>query len=370
MINVAEARMDKLRIIGVMLAIKGVLLVFGGQVFQILTNIYRGGFYESLMLWNRWDVLHYQRLAEFGYGTTQALKPSMVFYPLFPGLIRVFSYITGEYIVSSFIIASIVSIIAALYFYDLVSFEYSREIALRSVWFFLIFPTAYFLHIPYTEGLFLMLVFAAMYEARNERWLTASIIGAFACATRGNGIVLVLALGVEVLHQLWTTRKWQNQWLYLAIAPMGFLLYLGIVRMATGDAFSFVEIRKQAFYISSAAPWTGVQAVIGQLGGSPMQAQMVGMQELLFVALGFVCAVISWFKLRPIYSVWITFNWLLVTSVTFVASVPRYTLSMFPIFILAAMLAKEVYWLCVLTLISLMYFAIFSGFFARGFWAF
>lgn len=361
---------DRLRIVGLMVAIKGVLLVFGGQVFQILTNTYRGGAYESLMLWNRWDVLHYQRLAEFGYGTTPTLKPSMVFYPLLPGLIRFVSFITGEYIVSSFIIASIVSIVAALYFYDLVKFEYSRELALRSVWFFLIFPTAYFLHVPYTEGLFLMLVFASIYEARKERWLTASIIAAFACATRGNGIVLVLALGVEVLHQFWKTRKWQNQWLYLAIAPIGFLLYLGIVRMATGDAFSFVEIRQQAFFISSAAPWTGIKAVFGQLDSTPMQAQMVGIQELLFVALGLICAVISWFKLRPIYSVWITFNWLLVTSVTFVASVPRYTLSMFPIFILAAMLAKEVYWLCVLTFISLIYFGIFSGFFARGFWAF
>lgn len=353
-----------------MIAIKGVLLIYGGQFYQVLINLPRGGFYDSLMLWNRWDALQYQRLAEFGYGMSPDLKPAMVFYPLYPGLIRLFSFITGEYVISSFLIASAFSILAALVFYNLVKFEYSREVALRAVWFFLIFPTAYFLHIPYTEGLFLLLVFGAIYEARNERWFTASVLVAFACATRGNGIVLVLALGVEVLHQLWTSRKWQNQYLYLFIAPTGFLFYLAIVHIASGDPFAFIEIRKEAFYISSAPPWAGITAVYNQLGGVPSQALMVGVYELIFIALGFVCAVISWFKLRPVYSVWITFNWLLIVSVTYVASVPRYTLSMFPIFILAAMLAKEVYWLCVLTIISLLYFAMFAGFFARGFWAF
>src|SRR5207244_11360358 len=60
---------------------------------------------------------------------------------------------------------------------------------------------------------------------------------------------------------------------------------------------------------------------------TPNEAEMVGAQELQFVALGFVCMIISWIKLRPIYAVWMTGTWLLFTAVNFLQSVPRYTLT-------------------------------------------
>lgn len=37
------------------------------------------------------------------------------------------------------------------------------------VWFFLIFPNAYFLHIGYTESLTLALLLASLLSARSER---------------------------------------------------------------------------------------------------------------------------------------------------------------------------------------------------------
>ena len=68
---------------------------------------------------------------------------------------------------------------------------------------------------------------------------------------------------------------------------------------------------------------------------------MIGTQEVTFIALGLVCTIVSWIKLRPVYSVWMTGNWILFVCVSFVLSVPRYTLTMFPIFILFAMLAAR-----------------------------
>jgi hypothetical protein len=46
---------------------------------------------------------------------------------------------------------------------------------------------------------------------------------------------------------------------------------------------------------------------------------------------------------------WVTGNWMLFTSVTFFLSVPRYTLAMFPTFILFALLAENRFWRFVLT---------------------
>jgi hypothetical protein len=75
----------------------------------------------------------------------------------------------------------------------------------------------------------------------------------------------------------------------------------------------------------------------------------VGTQELFFVALGFVCTIISWIKLRPAYAMWMAGSWILSASVNFFRSMPRYRLTMFPIFILFALLRRNRFWAGVLT---------------------
>lgn len=370
-LQAAKSRqMDRLKIISVVIGIKGVLLVYGGQVFQALADQKLATFAEWLNIWHRWDAVHYRKLAEVGYSATGEMRPLMVFYPLFPWLIRFLTYLTDNYVLSIFLISTVASVVAAVLFYNLVSLDYPRKTAMHAVWFLFIFPTSYFLHIGYTESLFLALAIGCIYAARTGNWMLVGIIGALACMTRANGLVLVPALAVEIAHQYWLTRRLDLRWLWVALVPLGFGVYLAINASAAGDAFAFMPIRQEAFYISSAPPWVGVQAAIGQMGRSPSQAEMLGMQEFIFIALGFVCMVVGWFKLRPIYSVWITFTWLLVVSVTFIASVPRYTLTMFPIFILFAILAKRPYWLAVITFWSLLYLGFFSSLFVWGRWAF
>jgi hypothetical protein len=65
-----------------------------------------------------------------------------------------------------------------------------------------------------------------------------------------------------------------------------------------------------------------------------------------------------------------TGNMILLTSVNFLQSIPRYTLTMFPIFILFALLARNRFWAGVLTVWSLLFFGLFAVLFVRGEWAF
>jgi hypothetical protein len=114
----------------------------------------------------------------------------------------------------------------------------------------------------------------------------------------------------------------------------------------------------------------GIRQAIWAHYPTPSEAEMVGAQELFFVALGFVCTIISWLKLRPVYAMWMTGCWILSASVSFFRSMPRYTLTMFPIFILFALLGKNRFWAGVLTVWSLLLFALFAVLFAHGEWAF
>src|SRR2546430_12512406 len=82
--------------------------------------------------------------------------------------VRVVAVLNVNYLVSALIVSAIALIAAALLLRRLAQIDLSPEIALRSVWFFLIFPTAYFLHAPYTESLFLALAIGSIFAARKD----------------------------------------------------------------------------------------------------------------------------------------------------------------------------------------------------------
>ena len=117
-------------------------------------------------------------------------------------------------------------------------------------------------------------------------------------------------------------------------------------------------------------PWNGIADAFRNLRRNPNQAEIVGTQELIFTGLGFFCAIASWFKLRPIYATWITGNWLILVCVSFIESMPRYALTMFPIFFLFAFLGENRFWKVIIPAWSLLFFALFSSLFARGWWVF
>jgi len=363
-------RQHEWRMIGIVVSIKALLFLFAGQSYQVLEDQRVAGLRGWLEIWNRWDAVNYQKIAQFGYSATGELRPLLVFYPLYPWIVRLLSFVTRDYLLSAFIISTLASFVIVIVFVRLVELDYPRDVAQRAVWFLFIFPTSYFLHIGYTESLFLMLALSSVYAARKQRWLVAALFGALACLTRANGLVLAPVLLIEAAQQYRTTHRWQRQWLYIPLMGLGFGGYLLLNKHVTGDAFAFTGLMRQFFSKSLSLPITGIDNALGSLTRAPSEAEMIGMQEVLFIALGLVCTVVSWFKLRPAYSVWMTGNWLMFVSVSFVLSVPRYTLTMFPIFILFALLAARRIWLAVITIWSLLYLSFFASMFAWGRWAF
>jgi hypothetical protein len=355
-------------VVGWTIATKVLFAIVGVQTFQILTNQRMRGPHNWLEIWNRWDSLHYLKLAEFGYSNTDPMKAWL--YPLFPWTVRVFAWVTRDYLVAAFVVSGLACAAAAVLLRRLVALEHGPAVAQRAVWFFLIFPTAYFLHIGYTEALFLAFMLASLLSARNACWWMAGLFGALCWMTRPTGIILLPTLAIEAAHQFWETRRWQWQWLWIAFVPVGFGVYLLLNYKIAGSPFAFLPMRRQLFYLSGAWPWVGMGAAWSNQLQAPSSAIMVGTEEFLFACLGLLGAIISWIKLRPIYAVWITGSWLLVTSATFLVSEPRYALTLFPIFMLAGLAGRNRFWYGTMTAASLLFLALFAGLFVRGWWAF
>lgn len=358
-------------LLGTILAVKGLILLLGALSFQAYTNQRISSWRGWLEIWNRWDAPHYLDLAQYGYQPSGEIGLFLVFYPLFPWLTRLFGLLTSDLLVGAFIVSTLASLVVGVLMQRLAALDDPPALARRAVWFLLIFPTSYFLHIGYTESVFMALMLSCFLAARGGRWPLAGVLGALACLTRINGLVLIPALLVEVLLQYRATRRWQWQWLSTGLVGLGFAGYLLLNYIVTGDPLRFLTIQHEHWYKSLAAPWVGIGGVLHSITERPpSEAHMLGVQELIFIVLGLVSTLICCVRLRPSYSVWMAGNWLLFTSTSFIMSVPRYTLTLFPIYLLFAHAAQDRRWSAIITTWSLLFMGLFISLFVQGRWAF
>jgi hypothetical protein len=319
-------------------------------------------------LWTRWDASHYLSLAKDGYTGTGDGRFSIVFYPLYPWLVRAVAFVCRSYFGAALLVSGVASICAALLLRRITELDQPAIVARMTVWFLLIFPTAYFLHIGYTESLFLALVLGCLLAARKQAWAIAGVLGALACMTRVNGLLLVPTLLVEAFLQYRDTRRIDWRWLWIAAPTLGFLAYLFLNYRVTGDPFAFSPIMEEHWYKKILPPWVGIHNAWTRIFRFNLTE---GLFEFIFIVFSFLCTVWCWVALRPSYAVWMTLNWLLITSTTFVVSVPRYCLALFPIFIILARLASARPLAGrIITATSLFLLALFAMKFAHGTWAF
>jgi Gpi18-like mannosyltransferase len=379
------------RLIGLTLAVKLAVLVVGALAYVVVSNQSINEPMDLLRIWNRWDAPHYLDIVVFGYRATDAgnligpheyrsvypgdLPLYIVFYPLFPWLATIVNFLLDDPLASAFVVTTLASLFVAPLLYRLVRHDEEPAVAMRAAWFLLIFPTAYFLHIGYTEALFMALVLGSFLAARTERWWLAGLLGGLAALTRINGLVLIPALAAEALTQ-WLRRppeerRLRVEWLAIGLVGVGFGGYLALNQAIYGDALTFLRIQHEHWYKSLDWPWNGISGVFGWLKSSRFEnVLMLGGMELLFIAIGLVATLHAALRFRLSWFAWMAGNWLLFVSTSFVVSVPRYALTLFPLYVSLALMSRRRLVLVLASLVSIGMLIFFAGRFANGVWAF
>jgi hypothetical protein len=361
------------RTVAFVLGVKTLVLLFAAQAHVIAKNEWLGSLYDWLSIWNRWDAPHYLDIARMGYVRDGVEARWIVFYPLYPWLVRAASFVVRDELAAAFLVSTLASVAAGLLLYRLARLDNDEWVARASVFFMFVFPTSYFLHIGYTESLFLALALATLLAARVRRWPLAGAIGALACMTRANGLALIPALAFEVWEDYRACgRVPRARWLYALLPAAGFCVYLLINWSVKGHPFAFLRAQDEYWYRSFAWPWDAVAGSWEMFrGGTPADALMVGWQEFFFVMLGLGLTVWAWLRMRASYAAWMTCNWLLWTCTKFVLSVPRYTLVLFPAYIIFARAsARKSVAGALIAVWSLLFLALFLVRFSQGYWAF
>jgi hypothetical protein len=150
-------------------------------------------------LWQRFDALHFLRIAENGYTAADLAA----FPPAYPLLIRLVAGLTGgDLLASALLVANAACLLMLIVLYRWLRQEgYAEEVARRGLLYLLVFPTAFFLFVPYSESLFLLFVVLALRESRRGQWSRAALAALGASLTRLSGVCLIPVLAVEALRQ-------------------------------------------------------------------------------------------------------------------------------------------------------------------------
>lgn len=294
------------------------------------------GWHNLVTAWERFDALWFLRIATAGYVDGDG---SAVFFPLFPLLIRGLSPILGGHpLAAAFLVSHAAAFGSMVALYFLTAGEFEERTARRAVLYLALFPTSFFLLAPYSESLFLLLVLASLWTARRRWWWAAGLAGAGASATRNLGVLLVVPLAVEAVHQ-WRERRDRRalllSLLWSAVAAAGAVAYLVYWRSSAGDFLAPIH-QQQNWQRETSFPLATL--VRGTVEAFRWVGQYPGGYHLLdwLVAVPAVLAA-AWVVLRtrPVFGAYTVISLAAPLSYVFLPrpfmSLPRFLLVVFPI---------------------------------------
>jgi Mannosyltransferase (PIG-V) len=323
-----------------------------------LTNGWQNAFTD----WNKMDANWFLYVAQHGYS---AQDGTAVFFPGYPMLVRaVGSLCFGHQFVAAYVVSNGALLAALVLLYRLTEREYDAGTARRAVLYLALFPTAVFLFGLYSESLFLLAAVGAFYLARTGRWWWAGLVGIVATLTRSMGVIVVLALLVEAIHQTVEDRRDEPEGartgghlaptvaarLGASLLPLagigGYLLFWQLRFRDWYHPFSLERTWWQRQYtLPWVTLWHGLRlaARTGAIGGQGWSTF-----DFVLVAAGLILAIWVAVRARPCYAVYTWGSILVFLSDSWpvrpLAADPRYLVVLFPLAWTLARLGRRAGW--------------------------
>jgi len=330
--------------------------------------------------WVQWDAQWFIATAEHGYPYklfSDRAYSTTAFFPLYPLLIRLVS-LAGLSIDAAALLIPNVAFLGALYYlYRLVRLDYPAAVATRALWLLALFPTAIVFFIPYTESLYVLLAVLTLWHLRRRQWLAAGIAGALGALTRQSGIVLALPYLVEwyasvdgrwsmvdgktlskesvsdaqFLHRPSTIDHRLRTLAPAALMPLAVAAHLALLWRLTGRPTAFLAVQR-AWHRHLDWPWAGIIATVERWNLPDNTGHQVHIVvELATLALFLPLLVVGLRRapIRPSYTVYAAAVWLAALISPAIAdnywlpimSSSRFALSVFPSFIVLALLLRR-----------------------------
>lgn len=347
------------------------------QLLGMLAVAAQGGspWDRTVAMWSAWDAPHYLRIAEVGYRPVVAPGDDplfIVFFPGFPLAVRAVELLIGDLVLAGLVVSYLAGVGASYLLYRLVRLDRGHREAWSAVMLLLCAPTAYYLSAPYSEALFLCAVLGCVYAVRTGRWAAAGWAGAVATGTRVTGVALAPLLLLSAFTGRATIAERARRIGWSALAGAGLAGYLLTNQVVHGDPLHFLIPQREHWNQHAVWPWVPVIDAARALGGGTegvTRFMYVGRLAAVAVALPLLLV-----GLRTLRRADAGFGWtalVLVMSASWLLSLPRYVLVIYPLYLVAARLtaSRPVVLYPVLTIAALVQAWLFSRY-AVGGWTF
>ncbi len=216
------------------------------------------------------DATRYIDVAQHRYVTQGENAINLVFYPLYPLLMRWLGWLTFSLPLAGVIVSHVGCGIASILLYELILLDGEKRNAWDGVLLMALYPFSMFALGVFTEGLFLALSIGCLYALRKRNFLAAGVVGFLAALTRTQGMLLFFPAVYEWVTLRFGPKKeklcWQDA--FLLLIPAGFGVYLGVNAALWGNCFQFLKFEAgEPWYQST--QWVGANiAQHYQLGHS------------------------------------------------------------------------------------------------------
>jgi len=330
------------------LALFRLLLFVLAYAFSLVKQEYTGGLLDSLNIWNQLgtDSQHYLNIAQNGYVNMGDDRLLIVFFPLYPYLVRAVHFIIDNYLVSGLIVSNLCWVFAAYLLYELALLDTDRKGALRALKYLCILPASFLFSAPMSDSLFLLLSVASVYAVRKNNYPVAGIVGFLAAFTRMPGILLFAPACFELVGTIirerpqqsgdkrWRLRMTDNA-LSLLFIPAGFLLYLYVNYRVTGNATMFLTYQSEQWHQQLGWFFGTMATVVNNATGSfsdniqMLWGLWIPNIVYLFAALGIV--IVAQNKLRASNVAYFIAYYAVCMGATWLLSSPRYLTAAYPL---------------------------------------
>lgn len=324
--------------------------------------------YSQRQSWNvaeihsRWDSNWYQDLVKKGYERkTDDTLSNLVFFPLYPLLMKITALFTGgNIILAGWIVSSIFLIGSCALLFKFVEKFHKDSNPLYAVFLLLIFPTAFFLNAVYTESLFLFLSLLVFYFTFEKKYFWAGAIGLLAALTRVTGILLFLPILMQfIIQEGYNFRSLKKSW-PLFFIPLGTALFFAYHWIYFGDPLLFFKIESawgRSFSLNADHFVLFSRASIANFS-----------LDIFYLLFGiFITGWLLKLKKYP-YAVYMASTIGVAVATGTLMSIGRYVLVLFPIYIVGASIKNEIVryaWI----IISTMLMALNTYLFVNWYWA-
>lgn len=259
------------------------------------------------------------------------------FFPLYPLLVRLVTTLTGDPLPTGVALSNLFLLLAlCLLHKTTLAWGFDEADADRAILYIACYPMSYFFSLFMTESLFLLLTVWSFYAARRERWWLAGVLGALASATRLSGILLLPIL--LILYWQQHGKRLSRSVLWLFLIPSGLLAFTLYLYSITGNAFAFRDVQGAW----ARRPGLFLLPLYEYIKDPLNIAQSWDFRLMNFAAamLVFVCAFILIKRREWSLGLYTLASVILPLSSSQLQSTARYSLVIFPVFIVLAVAGR------------------------------